>query len=381
MDALSDERTVIAEPLAAAGYETAGFHSNLFLSGDFGYGNGFNTFYDSKPEPSRVDRLRSIVKNRLDSDGIFYNLLARGVDQVERNVGVNIGSPYTTADSITELAIEWIEEIETDQPAFLWVHYMDPHHPYVPPKSFQSEFRDSPLSERRALKLRRKMVDDPKGVTEAEQQNLIDLYDAEIRFTDKHIGRLVEAFRERDGNPFIVFTADHGEEFHDHGQYSHNSTFYDEVIHVPLIINDGSEPGIYDDIIGLVDVPATIVQQALGSTPQSYCGYDISALFSGGNFEREYIISEADKGDGEMEFSVRTADWKFIKRTDGKALYNLNEDADETTDVQSEHPAKIERFQSILDRHIEEIKNTAIETSDVKIEESVRQRLQDLGYD
>ncbi|ELZ19137.1 sulfatase [Haloterrigena salina JCM 13891] len=131
---ISEDRTLISEAFDDAGYRTAGFHSNLYLSADFGYDRGFDEFYDSKTDPSATARLRQFVKDQLDSDGILYQTLARAFETAEETAGINVGSAYVSADEITDRALEWAESVATDGPRFLWVHYMDVHHPYVPPE-------------------------------------------------------------------------------------------------------------------------------------------------------------------------------------------------------------------------------------------------------
>jgi arylsulfatase A-like enzyme len=72
---------------------------------------------------------------------------------------------------------------------------MDVHHPYVPPATHQRPFRDDPVSERRAIQLRRKMVEE-QALEDHERETVLDLYDAEIRFTDAEIARLVEGIQD-----------------------------------------------------------------------------------------------------------------------------------------------------------------------------------------
>lgn len=65
---LSERWTLVTEALSAA-YRAAGFHSNLYLSAEFGYGRGFDAFFDSKTEPSELTRLKQLVKDRLNEGG------------------------------------------------------------------------------------------------------------------------------------------------------------------------------------------------------------------------------------------------------------------------------------------------------------------------
>jgi len=101
-------QTVIAEPFDDAGYDTAGFHSNLYLSADFGYDRGFDCFFDSKVDENRspTQRLKSFVKSTLDEDGLLFQTLSNMVETAERQVGVNLGLAYVPATDLTDMAVE-----------------------------------------------------------------------------------------------------------------------------------------------------------------------------------------------------------------------------------------------------------------------------------
>jgi arylsulfatase A-like enzyme len=242
---MSDQRTLLAAALSAGGYETAGFHSNLYLSADFGYDRGFDEFFDSKTDPNAGLRLKEAVKERIDEDGWLHNALSRVFDKLELRAGIRVGTPYVDAEAITDRAISWVETTwDAESPRFLWTHYMDPHHPYVPPAEHQCVFRDDPIDDRQAIKLRRKMMEAPESVTEQELACLIDLYDGEIRYTDSQIEQLVTAVTEAWGeDTIVIITSDHGDEFREHGGFSHTATFYDEVVHVPLLVAGLDAPG------------------------------------------------------------------------------------------------------------------------------------------
>ncbi len=267
---LSPKRTTIAELLNEAGYETAGFHSNLYLSADFGYSRGFDRFFDSKSDPGALAKLRKEVKTHLDSDGALYGLLQQAFNATEKQVGIELGSAYVDAERITERALEWVRS-KDNGPRFLWVHYMDVHHPYVPPEKYQERFRDHPVSDRDAVQLRRKMLESPDEITDEELGTLIDLYDAEIAYVDAEVDRLVTTLCEEWGDdPVFAFTSDHGEEFLDHDGFSHSATFYDEVLHVPLLVRP---PGGVDgerihDPAALTRFPAVARGWADGRPPE-----------------------------------------------------------------------------------------------------------------
>mgnify|MGYP000468817646 CR=1 FL=1 len=378
---VSPDRTIISEVLDQAGYATAGFHSNLFMSKEFGYGRGFDAFYDSRPDPSYGARLKQFVKDRLDPDGWLYQRLASGVNRAERNVGVNFGSFYTEAEELTDLAVDWIHETEASGPRFIWAHYMDPHHPYVPPDQFQRQFRDELISRRESLQLRRKMMEEPEAISPNERQKLIDLYDAEIRYTDEQIGRLVgtatDAWGER---PTVIVTADHGEEFGEHGQYSHNRTFFDEVLKVPLVVDGWGGDSEYDDLVASMDIPATIAAAATDEIPDNYFGHDLRTLLSDGEWDRSHVISEVDSDDTLGEFSVRTDSWKYIQKPDVESIYDLETDLSETENLIDKESGRVQEFQTVVESHEEDIRRTESDLDSVEMDDATEQRLRNLGY-
>lgn len=121
------------------------------------------------------------------------------------------------------------------RPHFLWVHYFDPHEPYVVRKGFE-HFGTSPL----------------------------ERYEAEIAYVDSEIGRLVEAIRRRRSRVLFVLTSDHGEEFGEHGGTNHGSSLFDEQVRVPLLF---AGPGIADR-----EVQAPVSLTAVASTLLEWLG-------------------------------------------------------------------------------------------------------------
>lgn len=279
-DQVSTDRTLVSEVLSEGGYHTAGFHSNPFLSEEFGYARGFDTFYDGQGTTSLLGQLRQGVKRHLNPNGRLFQFLKRTFEATEKHAGVEIGSPYERADDLTDRAVAFLDGSGAE-PTFLWVHYMDVHHPYIPPKRHQGAFRDDSVGDKRSTQLRRKMLESPAEITDEEQQTLIDLYDAEIRFTDEQIRRLLNHAEATLGeDTVILFTADHGEEFGEHGGYSHN-TIHDEGIHVPMVLVDGSDSTVHDDLVGLLDVSPTVIDYAGLDAPDNYLGHSLRRIVRG----------------------------------------------------------------------------------------------------
>lgn len=378
---LSPKRTTIAELLNEAGYETAGFHSNLYLSSDFGYDRGFDRFFDSKSDPGALAKLRQEVKTRLNSDGTLYGILQRAFNATEKQAGIELGSAYVDAEEITDRALRWARSTD-ESPRFLWVHYMDVHHPYVPPERYQERFRDHPISDRDAVQLRRKMLESPDEIEDDELEALIDLYDAEIAYVDAEVERLVSALGEEWGdNPVFAFTSDHGEEFLDHGRFSHSATFYDEVLHVPLLIDDGEGGSVHDDLVGLMDLSPTLARYGGAEPAEKFGGTDLKKTGTK-DWTRSEVISEwADPETGDRRFSIRTDEWKYIREEDEtERLYNLWTDPGERKNTINDSPDIVKKLRKNLSDHLQIINKRADDLGEVTMDEGVKQRLRDLGY-
>ncbi|HEU4401871.1 MAG TPA: sulfatase [Candidatus Polarisedimenticolia bacterium] len=195
----------LAETLHAEGYATGGFVSHVYVTAPFGFARGFDTFEDfglSRPE---------------------YRLEA-GLEP--------------TADRVTDAALAWLKP-QASRSLFLFVHYFDPHWPYDPPPAyrdlFPSAYRGPLDASHDALS---KFQDPLTPIPEDYRRFLIDRYDGEIRFVDDQVGRLLDGLREagRGERAWIIVTADHGEEFKDHGSMGHGRALYEETIRVPLLI-------------------------------------------------------------------------------------------------------------------------------------------------
>jgi arylsulfatase len=228
----------IASALSAEGYATAGFHSNPFISRAYGFDRGFNTFDDDMHFGS----------NKL------LALAQRALDKLRNR-------HYARAEEINKRSLNWIDSLN-DNPFFLWSHYLDTHGPYEPPSDYATQYREVMVSDREGQSLYRRAIRDPESITEDEQQLLIDLYDAEIRYNDAKLGEMLESLRRRSllENSLLVFTSDHGDAFGEHGYYEHPRYLHEEITRVPLLVRPpgGVDDRIVSTPVSILDIVATI---------------------------------------------------------------------------------------------------------------------------
>ena len=179
---------------------------------------------------------------------------------------------------------------------FLWVHYFDPHEPYRVRPGYGG-FGSSAA----------------------------DRYDAEIAYVDAEIGRLVEAVKQRRERVLFVLTADHGEEFGEHGGANHGTSVFDEQVRVPLLF---AGPGLPDrqvaQPVSLTQVPATVLRLLQHTVPFSMDGTgDLIGLMAG----RREDTGGAMSSNGHLRMFA-LGHHKLIEdtRRDYLALYDLKRD-------------------------------------------------------
>ena len=371
---LSDDRPLVSATLDDQGYTTGGFHSNPHLNAKFGYDRGFDRFFTSTEDSSLLGDLRQWFKDVTGESGLIFRLAKAAFDIGERTVGFNPGTPFVRADDLTDAALEWAKSV--DGPRFLWVHYMDVHHPYAPPEEYQLEFRDDPVPTRRSVQLRRKMLEEPEEITDEELQTMKDLYDGEIRYFDDHAGRLIEEVTDAWGEDTVVaVTSDHGDEFREHGQFSHYDTFYDELIHVPLLVDAGDGAGEYDAVVELADVVPTLLDYAGAESAEEFVGDSLRPLFEDGKWEKTGVPVEAASGR-----AYRTSEWKYVRTDEDERLFDLQADPDERENVVGDHADIVERLSAELDRLDALERETDRTVDDVEMGEEIEERLEQLGY-
>ncbi|MDS0281736.1 sulfatase [Haloarcula onubensis] len=376
---VSDDQTLVSELFHDGGYRTGGFTCNLYVSDEFGYNRGWDAFFDSAPDESTTSKLRKWAKTNLD--GALLDVLRKGYDYLESSQGINVGSYHVPADEMTDMAIEFIEQ-DNETPSFVWLHYMDVHHPFLPPAEYQREFRDDVVSDSDAIQLRRKFIEEPENVTDEEYQTFIDLYDAEILFNDAEVGRLMDTVEEQWGDDYVfALTADHGDHFLEHGFFG-GARLRDVKTHVPLFVEGWDDDGEYDEMVGLADIPVTLADVAGFDIPDNYFGHSLRRLVFDGEWDRTAVFGSYEDGNDELHSHIRTAEWNLaVHEHDEDELYHLTEDPGEQENVVGQFPEDEAELRDRLDDHRQLVKST--ERDDIvrpDMNEDVKERLRRLGY-
>ncbi len=262
---LAPGESALAGTLREAGYATAAFSAaNPYISPRFGYNQGFEVFEDSldfeesaqrvpdnraKQDPSESSSARGKINRSLkraahalgvDSlyDELYFQyclrIAAPAVDSID------VLRRFPTAEAIVDRALSWLQTTGA-KPFFLWLHLMDPHSPYYPSTAAYREFTGKDISASRARYLNEFWNRSDLGPARLKQSkdSVVELYDAGILSADTAIARFVSHLRQSNLWEQCTFavTADHGEEFLEHGRRYHAPAgLPEEVVRVPLLI-------------------------------------------------------------------------------------------------------------------------------------------------
>lgn len=182
------------------------------------------------------------------------------------------GRDYATTGEVARTFDALAAELDPERPFFAYVHYMDVHNPYTPPPELAAEFV-------RTRGVDRYMNGRPEGdgvPSDDDLRFMMESYDACIRHADDSVRALVSAIERlpRGRDTIVVVTADHGDEFMDHGGLGHGHSMYQELLRVPLILAGGGLPADVR-VSGLargIDVTATIADLTRVAAPASFEG-------------------------------------------------------------------------------------------------------------
>jgi len=253
-----------------------------------------------------------------------------------------------------------------------YLHLMDPHDPYAPPPTFAPRglagryFSPSP-----ARNWGTRMLDARRGIdlSPLEQAEVRALYEAEIRYVDACVGKILDAVEARglSERMVIAFTADHGEELWDHGGFYHGHTLYQEQLHVPLIV---AAPQLAPDRVAghvsLIDLMPVLEGLVKGEQATLQPG----PVFAYGTVPLDRL---------RHEYAVISGGFKLIEHRDAQTveLYDLSTDPKEQHDLSATRADKTTEMRGLLESWKA---RTPLWQQDSGDDAEVLQRLETLGY-
>lgn len=296
---LAEGVRTIAQCYYDQGYDTAAIANVFFLAPQYGLDRGFSV-YDFVA-PDRTQRI------------------------------------HRRATEVTDWTLAWVKRHResSNRPFFLLVHYFDPHLAYDPPERFRKKFAlpEDQTPDPTLFGSRGDMIDFRGGRIKPADlpiKRLEALYNGEVAYTDEQVGRLVDELGRMglSDKTILVITADHGEEFFDHGGFEHGHSLYDEMIRVPLIF---WAPGLIQTgetrkSVGHVDIAPTLCSLSKIEPEPKFVGKSLERHLFGENRPDESVFSQGNMWGPDLTAIRVKGRHKFIERPPGRELYDIVED-------------------------------------------------------
>lgn len=357
---LPESAELVSEVFDAAGFGTATFLANGYVSDRFGFDQGWDHYTNM------------IRENR-----------------------------STEAEDVFREAGDWIEAHHQER-FFVYIQTIDPHVPYDPPAEFlrmyddRTDYTGQVNPRRTGEQLEAAKGNSPSVVfNESDTRRLMALHDGEISYHDQQLGRFMERLQAMGvaDDTLLVITSDHGEEFHDHGSWGHGHSVYQELIQVPLIFY---RPGLVPEGRR---IPQPVSTLNLSQTTLALAG--VSGLT---HAEGRSLVPEMNGAASRMPavaFSnmlddrrvIRSLRWKMVLNGMNTKLFDLQEDPGERNEItdMTRHPIAARFLRIHLGQYLgatnrgewwAPTQRTAqqLGTEAVQIDDTLRGQLEALGY-
>lgn len=357
---LPQDALMVSEVFKRAGFSTASFLANGYVSNKFGFDQGWD---------------------------YYTNYIRENKSTVARNVFRDAGN--------------WIEKHKGDR-FFVYIQTIDPHVPYDPPGELLREYDPKPysgiVSPRRTADLlsKAKAVPPKVRLSERDREHLEALHNAEITYHDNYLGEFIERLKRLGlyDNVMFVVTSDHGEEFYEHGSYGHGHSVFQEMIHVPMMFR---RPGL---VPGGQRMTSTVSTMDITPTVLSAAGLDVPEVMEG-HSQLDHIRGGAQPGPAVAftdflydQHVIRAGRYKLIVRGIKPTLYDLQRDPGEKTALElRQHPVAMRYCRNLLGQFLgatdrtnwlapnrEQHKARQLRKEDTRIDAETHEQLKALGY-
>ena len=286
-----DKENTLAEILKKEGYHTYAAVGGFPLDHRFGLNQGFDVYSDEFPR--------------------------------QKNRPLDFGTERP-ADAV----LAAVRQMKIAEPYFLWVHFYDPHAPY-----------------------------------------LNGGYEGEITFVDTQIGLLLKTLPTQ--NTIIAVAGDHGESLGEHGEWTHRIFIYDSTMHVPFWISaPGMTPRRVREQARLIDFFPTVLSLIGVSAPSGIDGAVLPQK-AGQPAQIESLFAKLQLGWSPL-IGIRTHEWKYIEAPRPE-LYDLRTDPGEKQNVIAKRPEVARKIRALLPSQKEQ-------TSAAVMDPETAEQLASLGY-
>ncbi len=368
----------ISELLKTIGYTTVGFIGNVQVSKEFGFGRGFDTYYEEEV----TDKVNNV-----------------------KDAKIVLTIPYLDRN-IADKSMSWLRENQ-DKNFFMYIHFLGGHHPYKSYQPFKDYFIDGDKYENQIdffNLLDEKYTDSLFSKFPDLLEIFNAIYDNKIRQIDSYIGEIYNTLKEVEllNNTLLIITSDHGEEFYEHGSFYHGATLFEEVIKVPLVISYPKllKMNYYEPIMSQsTDILPSILELLNIKCPQDIDGSSFLSIIKKSklSFINKLFSKDRDKIFCELFcptqdpkyalFAVRSKDYKIIKklsfkpRTKQESLaFHLRADPFEKMNLSDANGMET-ILEKAIDKANSHIKTMLNENSyEEKLDKNVIEQLRSLGY-
>ncbi len=389
---LAPGETTLASVLQEAGFATAAFSAaNPYISKRFGFQQGFDQFHDflsdtAPPAPTELSattgfrtRANQVLARACHSvkplgelyDDLYFEYCQkRGTNDAADLDALRM---FPSADVITQHAISWLRD-QRREPFFLWLHFMDPHAPYFPKANALAAMGDANINASEAAYLNafwnREGV--APGRLEGVRDKVVRLYDAGIRWADEQIGVLTESLVELNvwDKCALAVTADHGEEFLDHGGRFHAPLkLTRELVQVPLLVRvPGQSRSTVAESFGLIDLAPTLLDVLGVPAPAEFRGQSWWGGIRKNRIRSRPVVTECVYGCtnpfrpsnrmGPRVLAVQSGQHKLVLNfSQGtETLFDLDSDPTERNPLPLPHPAAKDLFAAAKHHLVESTK-------------------------
>ncbi len=308
----------LATVLNESGYATAAFlAANVYLSPRFGYDAGFSTFRDyldvqtadlaraGNGRLSRANRKLAELSKRMNPlQSVYEELYFQYCQRLGTSDRMSFDTlrRFPAAHVLVDQSRDWLANV-AGRPFFLWLHLMDPHAPYYPNEEALGWLGYNRLDASRARYLNSYWNRGHLSVKRYKPylNDVTALYDASIRWMDAQVARLVDTIRGLNlwDNVVVAVSADHGEEFLEHGgRYHSPSKLTEELIHVPMLLRvpGKSQVQAVQSQFSFLDLAPTLLAALDIPAPASFRGRARWKELQNGRSWQEPVITESIAG-------------------------------------------------------------------------------------